>query len=414
MPNLSNKRAKLRRMKRMATALLCFFTVLFIITSIYEQQYAWVGFVRAMSEAAMIGAIADWFAVTALFRYPLGLKIPHTAIIPTRKDSIARDFARFVQTNFLSGGVVIDKLRSMDVARNVARWLSQPENSQAVANYLAVGVVALVQVIKDEDIQDIIEGNVAERIHATHFAPIVGNVLALVLSGERRHKLLQGTVKFGAHFLEENREAIKQRISEETPWWLPKNVDNMIYQKIVDAMGRTLNEVSQDPNHPLHDSFDTMISNVIEDLKNSPEVTAKESSLKEDLLADPAVQEFSASLWRDIKQSMVERSTNPETYTLTPIQQGMVRLSGAILDDPAMQAKINHWVEEGASYLIAAYGHEVEQLIAQTISRWDAEEASRKFEDHVGRDLQFIRINGTLVGGMVGLVIHTLSVLLIG
>lgn len=410
----TRRQAALQRMKRMATGLLCVFTVIFVIASIYEKQYFWVGFVRATAEAAMIGAIADWFAVTALFRHPLGLKIPHTAIIPTRKNSIARDFARFVQSNFLSGPVVVERLRSMNVAQQAAQWLSQPEHSKTMADYVAVGVAAVVQIVKDEDIQAIVEDNIAERVQTTQFSPLLGKALSLLMSGERRHKLLQGSVKFGAHFLEENKIAIQQRISEETPWWLPRNVDHMIYQKIVDAIRHTLNEVSDDPNHPLHDSFDNMISNFIEDLKNSSEITTREAALKEELLHDPAVQAFSASLWRDIKRSLVERSTNPETYSLTPIQQGMVRLGESVLNDEMMLNKINHWIEEGAVYLITQYGHEVEHLIAHTIIRWDGEEASRKFEFYVGRDLQFIRINGTLVGGMIGLIIHTLSVLLLG
>ncbi len=411
MPETNEKQAELRRMKRLATALLILFTFIFVIASIYEKQYSWVGFIRATAEASMIGAIADWFAVTALFRHPLGLKIPHTAIVPTRKNIIAIDFARFVQSNFLSGGVVAEKLRSINVAEGVARWLSQPDNSRAVANYAAIGVVGAVQVMRDEDIQAIIEQNIADRVQATKFSPLLGNILALVLSEDRRHKLLTGTLKFGAHFMAENNAAIKQKISEETPWWLPKTVDNLIYKKIIDAVSSMLKEVSEDPNHPLHTNFDDMISGFIDDLKHSPEMIAREESFKEELLQDPAVQEFSISLWADIKQSLIKSSTNPDAYSLTPIQQGVMRLGEAILNDKAMLAKINRWVEEAAIYLIEAYGYEVEQLISQTISRWDGEEASQKIEAHVGKDLQFIRINGTLVGGMIGLVIHTLSVL---
>ena len=411
MPETNEKRAELRRMKRLATALLLVFTLIFIIASIYEKQYGWVGFIRATAEASMIGAIADWFAVTALFRHPLGLKIPHTAIVPTRKNVIAIDFARFVQSNFLSGGVVAEKLRSMNVAEGVARWLSQPDNSRTVANYAAIGLVGAMQVMKDEDIQAIIEQNVADRVQATKFSPMLGNILSLILSEDRRHKLLTGTLKFGAHFMAENNATIKQKISEETPWWLPKSVDNLIYQKIIDAISGMLKEVSENPNHSLHKNFDEMISGFIDDLKHSPEMVAREEGFKEELLQDPAVQEFSISLWADIKQSLIKSSTNPDAYSLMPIQQGVMRLGEAILSDAAMLAKINRWVEEAAIYLIEAYGYEVEQLISQTISRWDGEEASYKIETHVGKDLQFIRINGTLVGGMIGLMIHTLSVL---
>ncbi len=411
MVETSNNRFELRRMKVLATALFWFFTLVFIVTSIYEKQYGWVGFIRASAEAAMIGAIADWFAVTALFRHPLGLKIPHTAIIPTRKDSIAVDFASFVKSNFLSSEVVVDKLRSVNVARGVAHWLSRPENSKLLADYVAVGLAGAVQVIKDEDVQALIEHNVAERIQTIRFAPHMGNVLSVILSGDRQKELLYGMVKLAANLLEENREAIKEQIARETPWWLPESVDNAIYQKIVDAVGKTLNEVSADTGHPLHGKFNEIISRFIGDLKHSPDILAKETALKAEFLQDSAVREFSASLWADIKNSLIERSANPKSYGQTPIQQGLTRLGEALLLDETMLKKIDQWIEEAAAYLVEAYGYEVEHLISQTIVRWDAEEASRKIELHVGKDLQFIRINGTLVGGLVGLIIHTLALL---
>lgn len=405
--------AELRRMKRIATSLLFFFGVIFVVASLFEDDYFWVSFVRATSEAAMVGAIADWFAVTALFRYPLGLKIPHTAIVPTRKDSIALDFAHFVQTNFLSGEVIVEKVRSMNIAGGVTNWLSRPENSRLIANYISVGLAGAVQVVKDEDVQVIIEQSLTARVRATHFAPLLGNLFSVILSDERRQKLLQTLIKFSSQFMTENKEIIQQRISEETPWWLPKNVDKLIYQKIVDAVENTLRELNRDPDHPLHEKFDVSITRFIDDLKHSPDIITKEEDFKEELLQDPAVREFSVSLWADLKKLLVARDVASEAEVITPLQQGLNRFAEAILNDETMLHKINRWLEEAAVYLINAYGHEIELLISQTIQRWDAEEASRKIEFHVGRDLQFIRINGTLVGGLVGLIIHTVAVLIL-
>jgi uncharacterized membrane-anchored protein YjiN (DUF445 family) len=410
--NEQKQLADLRRMKRLASALFWFFTALFLISSIFVERAIWIGFVQATAEAAMVGAVADWFAVTALFRHPLGLKIPHTAIIPQRKDSIGQTLGQFVKDNFLAGEVVADKLRSMNASRNIAAWISRPANSLLLANYVAVGLAAALQVMKDEDIQELIQQNLTQQIRSAQLAPLLGNVLALITSGERKQKLVQGGVKLAAHLIEENKSTLKKKIAEETPWWLPKNVDNAIYQKIIDASERTLSEVRSDPTHPFHNQIDRLITEFIDDLKHSPDMVARESALKEDLLADPMVQDFSSSLWVDLKASLIAYSSNPDTDTRKPIQQGIIRFGEAILRDEMMLVKIDGWLEEAAVYIVEEYGYEMEQLIAQTIKKWDAEETSRKMELHVGKDLQFIRINGTLVGGLVGFIIHAVSLFL--
>lgn len=302
----------------------------------------------------------------------------------------------------------------MDVTRSLAQWLSRPDNSAMLANYVAVGLAGVVQVVKDEEIQGLIEQNIAARLRAIKIAPIIGQVLSLVASGNRQQELLEGVLKGGANFLDENGDVIKKRISEETPWWLPKNVDNLIYQKIVDANNRTLHEVSTNPNHPLRERFNQTITRFIDDLKHSPEVLAKEEAFKEDFLQNPVVQDFSTSLWHDIKTALLNVSSDPNSDVRKPIQEGIARFGKAILENEDLLKKIDRWVHEAALFLVEEYGHEVEQLIAQTISKWDAQETSRKIELQVGKDLQFIRINGTVVGGLVGLLIHTVSFLIKG
>jgi uncharacterized membrane-anchored protein YjiN (DUF445 family) len=230
-----------------------------------------------------------------------------------------------------------------------------------------------------------------------------------VLSGNRQQELLTGILKLVGRLLQENKETIMEKISRETPWWLPKNVDNVIYQKIINAFENTLQEVNANPKHPLHKNFNQTMTRFIDDLKHSPDILAREESLKEELLRDPAVQEFSISLWADIKKSLLTYSTNPDSDIRKSIQQGIMRFGETILNNPALLEKIDRWVHEGAVYLVTEYGHEVEQLISQTISKWDPQETAHKIELQVGKDLQFIRINGTLVGGLVGLLIHTVT-----
>jgi uncharacterized membrane-anchored protein YjiN (DUF445 family) len=410
-PEDENQRRELFRMKLIATSLLGFAFIVFVIAKIFEARYVWVGFVRATAEASMVGALADWFAVTALFRYPLGLKVPHTAIVPNRKDEIGQRLGHFVKTNFLTGEVIIDKLRTMDITRRVALWISQPKNSELIAAQVATGISAVIQVVQDEDIQDLVEQSVSTQIRSTHFAPFVGNVLSLLMAGDRQQELLYGTVELSAYLIKDNKEAIKKKIDQETPWWLPQSVDNAIYQRIVDAVNHLLQEVHADPNHPLHKKFNDVVNQFVDDLKNSPDILSKEAAFKEELLQHPFMREFIFSVWTDIKHAL-EHRTEADVMVRKPVEQALVRFGQALLKDEIMLAKVNSWVEAGTLYLIEKYGYEVEYLISSTISKWDAEATSRKIELQVGKDLQFIRINGTLVGGLAGLIIHIVSVLL--
>ncbi|MEW5961162.1 MAG: DUF445 domain-containing protein [Chloroflexota bacterium] len=407
-----NKQADLEKMKRRATALFWLVTAVFFLATLWVRQYPWLSYVQATAEAAMVGALADWFAVTALFRHPLGLKIPHTAIIPQRKDSIAENFGQFVQANFLTEEVIADKLRSMDLARQAALWLSRPDNSRHIANHVAAGLTAMVQVVNDEDILVIIEHGVVDRVRSTHFAPLLGKTLPLVIAGSRHQELLYGSLKLVTHVVEENKAEIQAKISEETPWWMPRIVDQAIYRKIIKMLDQTVQEVRTNPDHPLHAQFVEVINQFVENLENSPDILVQEEALKEEFLEHPAVQEFSSSLWQDLKRALLEYGSNPDSGLRQPVQQGLARFGQALRQDRAMLDKINRWVEELARYLIRVYGYEAGQLITSTIHRWDAEATSRKVELHIGRDLQFIRINGTLVGGLVGLGIHILSQLM--
>ncbi|MFQ5576060.1 MAG: DUF445 domain-containing protein, partial [Anaerolineae bacterium] len=367
------KAVELKRMKFLATGLLAAAFGVFVVASMFEPRHAWVGFIRATAEAAMVGALADWFAVTALFRHPLGLKIPHTAIIPKNKDLIGHNLGRFIRVNFLSRAVISDKLHSMALTRRAAEWLIQPQNSRRIANQVALGVAAVVQVMKDEDIQELIEQNLAARLRATPLTPLAGNALAFILSGGRQQELLYGAIKLAARLLAENREAIQLKIGQETPWWLPKTVDRAIYQKIVDAVDETLQQVSADPNHPLHAQFEAVVTRLVQDLKQSPQLIAREEALKEELLQHAVVRQFSASLWRDIKTSLIERSDNPNVPVHQSVQEGLIRLGETILSDEALLEKVNRWVEESALYFVGKYGYELEHLIWHTISSWDTE-----------------------------------------
>jgi len=407
-----SKQRELYKMKLLATLLLVAAFVIYVIALILEERYAWVGFVRATAEAAMVGAIADWFAVTALFRHPLGLKIPHTAIIPRRKREIGEKLARFVRQNFLTEEVIADKLGSMEATKKAVEWLGQPENSRLIADQLAAGAAAVIKVMKDEDIQALIEKQLVAQIRSTQFAPLLGNVLSLLTAGNRQQELLMELVKFSSGFLKENKAVILEKINEELPWWAAVwGVDRRIYQTIINSVDTTLEEVKADPQHPLYRNFQAAVNRLVEELKTSSELQEREKVLKEELLQQPVVQEFSASLWADIKASLIEHSSNSRLEVRRPIQQMLVKFGETIRNDPVLYEKIDHWLRELILYLTKTYGYEVESLISNTINKWDPHMITDKIETEVGRDLQFIRINGTLIGGLVGLLIYTVSLL---
>jgi len=408
----STRQTDLDRMKQLATGLLIGVAILFIIALVLERRYPWVGFIRAFAEASMVGALADWFAVTALFRHPLGLPIPHTAIIPRRKDSIGVSIGRFIEDNFLSEEVLIGRLRAQHVSQRAAGALSQPDVSAQIARHATTAINNALQVINDADVQALVEHSLVARIQSIQPAPLLGRGLAAVLAGRRQPELVYELVKVTANLLEENKEAIRIKIREETPWWLPRTVDRHISERLFDTVESTLHAVSVDPNHPFHDRFNTLLYEFIERLQHDPATIARGEVLKDELLGNPIVREFSASLWLDIKAALLAQSANPDSALQASIERAVRQFGDLLLRDDVLADKINRWVERIVVYTSQEYRHQFGQLIAHTVSRWDAEATSQKIELQIGRDLQFIRINGTVVGGLAGLVIYGVSLLL--
>ncbi len=407
-----NRLGELRRMQRIATGFLVVAALLFVAALRFEAAYPWLGFVRAAAEGAMVGGLADWFAVTALFRRPLGLPIPHTAIIQTRKDAIGASIGSFVRDNFLTTEVLTGRLSAINVAHRLGAWLEHPEAAERVARLGASGAAGALRIVNDADVQALIERSLITRIENTPVAPLLGRGLSAVLVGQRRRDLLYAIVQLAAQLITENGPAIRKRIAEGSPWWMPRSVDRSIYNRLVDTVAATLNELSQDPDHPLHAQFDAVVERFIERLQSDPELIAKGEEYKAELTGHPIVRELVASLWRDLKSYLLEQSERDDSALRATILRGIERLSHLLQHDEALAAKVNSWAEAAVRYAAEEYGDEASELIAQTVRRWDATTAARRIELQVGADLQFIRINGTIVGGLAGLAIYSLATLL--
>jgi uncharacterized membrane-anchored protein YjiN (DUF445 family) len=409
LPDEELKRQRLAEMKWWATGLLVFAFFVFVAASLLQAQYPWLGYVRATAEAAMVGAVADWFAVTALFRHPLGIPIPHTAIIPTRKARIGRSLGNFVQTNFLAASVISARIRGANVARRLADWLADPAHGDAVGKHVSAAVGGVVEVLRDEEVQEMIEESIFRRVRAMQVAPLTGKVLAVVTAENRHQELFDSAIRVVQRGVEENRDLIRERIGRETPWWVPSSVDEKIYLKVAGGIEKTLEEVAADPAHPMRERFNEAVAEFVERLTSSPEMIARGEAFKEELLAHPKVREYSAGIWGDIKASLLRGSADPESSFRRRVGQAATRFGAALQEDEELLAKMNGWAEQAVLYLVDQYRHEAAELIEHTVAAWDPEDTTRKIELQIGRDLQFIRINGTLVGGLVGLLIYTVS-----
>src|SRR5881296_2615806 len=412
-PDDAVRQAQLDAMKRRATGLLALAAAVFGAATAFEGRYPWLGYVRATAEASLVGGLADWFAVTALFRRPLGLPIPHTAIVATRKERIGRILGTFVQNHFLSRDVIATKLQTLGLARRAARWLSQPENARRVAQQVASGVAKTLEALPDEDVRELVHEVVSARLRATRVAPALGKTLALVLADERHQALLNEAVRLTAQAVHDNRDVIRRQVRAESPWWVPGVVDDQIFQRIIGTVESLLRDIGADPFHPLRAAFDTALRDFVERLQHAPDVIAKAEALKEEWLSDPSLADLSTRLWEATRRAIVAYATRADGGRAPgPLERGLSEFGAALLTNEALLAEIDDLVIDLAATVVERYRHEIGDLIAQTVAGWDPDATSRRFELAVGRDLQFVRINGTLVGGLVGLAIYTVSHLL--
>jgi uncharacterized membrane-anchored protein YjiN (DUF445 family) len=403
------KQIQLDRMKRRATGLLVLMGVVFVAAWILESAHPWLGYVRATAEAGMVGGVADWFAITALFRRPLNLPIPHTAIIPSRKDRIGRSLGNFVQNNFLSPEVLGAKLRAAALSRRASEWLRDPEHARLVARQAAGALRSATAVVRDDDVHAFLERSVIEPLKQRPIAPVLASGLTLLTANDRHQQLLDRVVHGLARLLAENEELIRDRVREESPWWVPEFVDDKLHDRIVDGIARTLYSVSEDPSHPLRRQLDELLTNWIEQLRESPEMMARAESLKQQVLDNPTSDRLTESLWHELKQVLDRQVDAAEQGIPGGLERGLSALAEAALEDEALLAKIDEWIIGAVLRIVEQHRHEVGQLIAATVSAWDPDETSRRIELQIGRDLQFIRINGTLVGGLVGLVLYAVT-----
>ena len=397
-------------MRLFATGLLVLMAVIFVIARLLRPGHPWLAFVGAFAEAAMVGAIADWFAVTALFRHPLGLKIPHTAIIPSNKERIGENLGNFLETNFMSYAVVHGELERIDFAGSAAQWLDHPGNARAVAAQITSAVPALLRMVEDKDAAMFLRDALAGALKDVKLAPLLSRLLSVLVAGKQHHALLEKLLEIVAHALEEHRPYIRQKVHEHSPRWLPRAIDEKFYERLMAGVQNTLADI-QSEDSQWRERFQAATEELIENLATSPEYEDKLRTLLDNSLGHPLFRGYVGQVWDDVRQRLLADTTAPDSRVTAHVEQALHAVSAALRRNLAVQAKLNEWIRTFAAETIVSKRELIVDLVRRVIRSWDTETLSRKFELHVGRDLQYIRINGTIVGGLVGLFLHTVGML---
>jgi uncharacterized membrane-anchored protein YjiN (DUF445 family) len=396
-------------MKRRATGLLVLITAAYVALILVGDGGTLVDYASAGAGAAMVGGLADWFAVTALFRHPLGLPIPHTAVIAERKDQFGETLGDFVSTNFLSPDVLSERVRSSRaVARGVA-WLADETHAEVVAGHLADVVVALADSVRDEDVAELVEAEVRRAVEAVPLAVWAARVVKLMTAKGRHQELVDSAVRGLERLVIDNRADLRRRFTEHAPWWIPDRVDNRIFDRLADAFCDFLRAVSLDPDHRVRHQVDEWIGTLVDNLEHSPDMAARLEGLKHEFLEHPELRAWTSSLWGEFRDSLRLQASDPGSPLRRHLAHAITAAARRLRDDPELLARVERMAENGAHTLAERFRDEAAELVSGTIARWDARETSAKLELLLGRDLQFIRINGTVVGGIAGLVIHAVG-----
>ena len=398
-------------MKVVATGLLVVMAAVFFATRAFQPAYPWLGYVKAFAEAAMVGGLADWFAVTALFRHPLGLPIPHTAIIPRNKDRIGEALARFLQENFLIPSVVARRMQRIDVAGAVGRFLQTPAGEGTRIRAGASRLIAdIFEGLDDERLGGIVKGAIANRVRKTEISPLLGHALASAINEDRHVPMLEAAIRWTARALDANEPMIREMVHKKANWILKlAGLDAKLADAIIDGLRKLTAEMSTDPAHPVRIKIEEALAQLANDLQTRAETRERVEEMKEQLLDNRSVSLWLDALWQKGREAVIRAARNPDRVMAGKLGEVLKSMGTTLEGDLRIRAAINQFARRAVVGMSASYGDQIVKLVSETVRGWDAQTVTNRLEAAVGRDLQYIRINGTLVGGLVGLVLYAVD-----
>jgi uncharacterized membrane-anchored protein YjiN (DUF445 family) len=408
------RRSDLRRMKGVAGGLLALAAVAYVVAEAVARHQgadvsAWVVYLRAAAVAGMVGGLADWFAVTALFRHPLGVPVPHTAIVPTRKDAIGRSLGEFVETYFLAEDVVRGRVLSARPSARAGAWLTVPGNAERVTAEAAGALRAGLSVLGDDDVQAVLEQTVVRRLRQVPTGPVLGRLLGQVVADGGHRRLVDLTLENTTRWLVTHKEAAVDAIAAQAPAWSPRFVDERVADRVYAEVVRVVTDMRDDPAHPLRASLDRFLASYAEDLQHDPRTQQRADEARDALLSHPQVRLAFADAAASVRAVVLEAVDDPDGELRVRMADSVRAFGARLVAEPELQAKVDGWLADLAAHVANGYRGELTTLITDTVERWDGRETARRIELHVGRDLQFIRINGTVVGALAGLAIEALT-----
>lgn len=408
--NDEQKRKQLNKYKAFATGLFVLMVVIFVVTTILQKTHTshWIGFVRAFAEAAMVGALADWFAVTALFKHPLGMPIPHTNLIENSKEKLGDNLGSFVVSNFLSPQNIRPYIQKIKISNFVGEWLDKDKNQTALIGNLSDIVMDILNKLDDKEVSEFISKKVTEMTEEIRLNKILGNGIIYLLDKNDHQKIVTNLSKQIKDYIVENDEMIQNKVKEGSYSFIPSFIDNKIADKITSGLSEFFKDVEENPNHEIRSLITKKIYEFSNDLKELPRWNDEFKTIKNDFLSTDKLEGYSKDIWVSIKNTLYKELQEQDSSLKKYISKNLNEFSNNLKTDERLQNKIDHWVRVTAYKYILKNTHQAGKLISSTVGNWQGKELSQKMELEVGKDLQFIRINGTIVGGLVGLIIYTI------
>ncbi len=405
------KKIQLRKYKMFATGLFVLMAVIFVVMTILEKKNPahWIGYIRAFSEAAMVGALADWFAVTALFNYPLGIKIPHTNLIENSKERIGDNLGNFVVENFLSPQNIRPYIQKIKISNFVGDWLSKERNQENLMKEVSTIILDILNKLDDTAVVSFIGKKAKEMSDDLKINQIVGNGIEYILDKKDHQRFITNLSKQIKEYVINNQEMVKQRVKSESYFLIPKFVDDGIADKITSGLSKYFEEVELDENHSLRTEITQKLYSFSKEIQTDEKWVEEFKAIKNDFLKEEKIQQYSQDIWLSIKKSLSSELEEDQSALKNYLRKNLAELSANLKTDEVFQNKIDHWVRATAYKYILKNTHQFGALISSTVGNWEGKELSAKMELEVGKDLQFIRVNGTLVGGLVGLIIYTVT-----